>query len=164
MRRTHGSEGAGARQRAPATRLGDQLLRGGEPDRGDRVELVDLVRERRASVGDPGVEAGDLAAEAIDVGQHRVQDRGVVVGEEPAQRLLQRGGLGPQPAPGHRREDLRVPLAGDQGVHHRPTGHPEQVADHRGQLDLGVFEQLLHPLHLAPTVADQRTPVARQVP
>jgi hypothetical protein len=74
--------------------LGDQLLGGGGPDPGDLIKLGHLDRER----GDRlllAVEGGDLLAEPVDVVQHHPQNRGVVVGEEPCQRLLQRRPLGP---------------------------------------------------------------------
>ena len=37
---------------------------------------------------------------------------------------------------------------GDQRGHHLPAGDPEDVGGHHRQLDLGVFQQLLHPLLL----------------
>jgi hypothetical protein len=75
--------------------LGDQLLGGGGPDSGDRIKLGHLDRERGDRLLHLGVEGGDLLAVPVDVVQHHPQDRAMVVGEEPRQRLLQRRPLGP---------------------------------------------------------------------
>jgi len=69
--------------------LGDQLLGGGGADPGDLIELGRLAGERADRRLDLGVKGGDLLAVPVDVVQHHPQDRRVVVGEEPAQRLLQ---------------------------------------------------------------------------
>ena len=50
------------------------------------------------------------------------------------------------PALGPAREHRRLASAGQQRGEHLPPGHPEDVRHHRRQLDLGVFEQLLHPV------------------
>ncbi|WP_218105178.1 hypothetical protein [Micromonospora rhizosphaerae] len=106
---------------------------------------------------------GDLGGEPVDVGKHHRQDGAVMIGEEPAQRLLQLCDLRPEVALGQLREHPRVALPGDQRVQDQPPGHPEQLTDHRGQRDLGVLEQLLRPLHLPGAIADQTTPVPGQV-
>src|SRR3954465_8343378 len=48
-----------------------------------------------------------------------------------------------------------VTFAGDQRLEHRPTGLAEQITDHDGELDAGVFEQLLHALLFTAAVAEQ---------
>ena len=48
-------------------------------------------------------------------------------------------------------------------LHHRPPRDTVDVAEHRRDLDLGVLEQLLHPLHLPAPVRDQGTAVAGQI-
>src|SRR5215207_4635086 len=42
--------------------------------------------------------------------------------------------------------DLGVALPGDQCGQHGPAGDPEDVAGHHREFDLGVLQQLLHPL------------------
>jgi hypothetical protein len=54
-------------------------------------------------------------------------------------------------------------LAGDQRGEHLASRDPEDVADHAGELDLGVLEQLLDPLHFAGPLTDQAAPVAGEV-
>jgi hypothetical protein len=61
-------------------------------------------------------------------------------------------------------QDLRIALPGGQRVEHLPPGDPEQLAGHRRQLDLGVFEQLLHPLLLRAAFDDQIGPIAGDIP
>ena len=58
---------------------------------------------------------------------------------------------------------LGVALPADQRGHHLPPGHTEDVAGHRRQLDLGVLEQLLHPLLLRGTGLHQIDPVSGEV-
>jgi len=40
-------------------------------------------------------------------------------------------------------EGFGITLAVDDGLENRPAAHPEDVADQTGQLDVGVFEDLL---------------------
>ncbi len=60
------------------------------------------------------------------------------------------------------RQDLRVTLAGDELVHHRPPGDAEDGYDR--QLDQSVLQELLDPVLLPAPLGDQRDPVAGQVP
>jgi hypothetical protein len=94
MRRTHGSEGAPARQRAGATRLGDDLLRGRDADAGDLIELGHLGGERGDGLLDPGRERVDLGGERVDAAEHHAQQERVMLGEVAGQRLAQDAGLG----------------------------------------------------------------------
>ena len=87
-----------------------------------------------------------------------------MVGEPPGERLLQPGGLASHRPTGHVGQNLRVPLPGDQRGHHLPTGHPEDIAGHHRQLDLGVLQQLLDPLLLRRPGGDQVHPVPGQIP
>jgi hypothetical protein len=84
--------------------------------------------------------------------------------EVTGQRLLQHRGLGAHGAAGHLRQHLGTTLTGDHRGEHLPAGHPEDVADHAGELDLGVLEQLLDPLLLPGPFPDQRAAVTGQVP
>ena len=42
----------------------------------------------------------------------------------------------------------RVAFPGDDGLQHGPAGDPVDVGDHAGQLQVRVFEQFFHSLHL----------------
>jgi hypothetical protein len=48
-----------------------------------------------------------------------------------------------------------VALPTDHRLEHLPARHPEDVACHRRQLDLGVFQELLHALLLPGPLPDQ---------
>src|ERR1039457_830958 len=63
-------------------------------------------------------------------------------------------------APALVREHLRVALARGDRAGHVPAGHPVDVADHRGQLQVPVFQQLLAALLLRGAHLDQLAPVA----
>jgi hypothetical protein len=59
---------------------------------------------------------------------------------------------------------MGIAFAGDERLDHRTTGHAEQVGGDHGQLDPGVFQQLVQPLTLADPFADQLATVAGEVP
>ena len=88
----------------------------------------------------------------------------MVVTEMPGQRLLQDADLAAHRTAGHPGPHIGVALPGDQRLQHVPPGDAEDVADHRGQLDLGVFEQLLRPLLLPGPLLDKGAPVTAQIP
>src|SRR4051794_26788606 len=83
--------------------------------------------------------------------------------KRPGQRLGQGTDLDAQPAPGQLGQRRRVAFAGDQRLEHRPPGLAEDVTGHHGELDAGVFEQLLHVLLLAAAVAEQDGPSAGEI-
>jgi hypothetical protein len=75
--------------------------------------------------------------------------------EEVAMNRCLRQGAMVGAAPFVRGQRARIALPGDQGVHDRPTSDAVQVRQHRRDLDLGVLEQLFHPLLLAGAVLYQ---------
>jgi len=85
-------------------------------------------------------------------------------GEVPGEGLLERLALGGEPAPCQRCERLRVGVPAYQCGHHLPSGDPEDVAGHHTEFDLGVLQQLLHPLLLRGPDPHQIDPVAGQIP
>jgi hypothetical protein len=66
----------------------------------------------------------------------------VVVVEVAGQRLAQLGQFDPHPAVGEVGEHPGVTLSGDHRVQHLAAGHAVQVADHRVEFDLRVFQEL----------------------
>jgi hypothetical protein len=163
MRRTHGSEGAGAQQCAPATQLGEDDVRRRDPHPRYLVKLVHRLGERADQLLDPGLDRGDVGAGLIDPRQHGAQQKRVMVGEVPDERLLQHTDLGAHPGPGQLGQHPGIAFTGEQRGQHRPPGHPEHIRHDRGQLDLGVLEQLLHPLLLRGPRGDQIQPITGQV-
>jgi hypothetical protein len=79
----------------------------------------------------------------------------VVVIEAAGQRLHQGATLAAHPPPGQLGEHLGVAPPGDQRLQHRPSGDPHDVGGHRGQLDQGVLQQLLQPLHVPGALGGQ---------
>lgn len=69
-----------------------------------------------------------------------------MITEVAGERFFQGCDLDAHPAAGHLRHDLWVPLPGDQRLDHLPARGAVDVGDHRTQLDLRVFEDLLQPL------------------
>jgi hypothetical protein len=141
--------------------LGDDVLGGDDREAGDPVQLGDLAGVRLAQRLDLRRELIDLPGEVVDVRQHHLQDEGVLLGKEGAvQGLFQLADLDPHPAAGQLREHFRVALAGDDSGQHVPAGDAVDVADHRGQLQVRVFQQLLAPLLLRGAGLDQVPAVA----
>ena len=83
--------------------------------------------------------------------------------EAPLQRPAQLRDLGSHPGACQLGKGVEVADAGDERFEHLPGRHPEDVGDHRVQLDPGVLEQLLDPLGLPGAFLDQLLAVAGQV-
>jgi hypothetical protein len=84
--------------------------------------------------------------------------------EMPGQRLDESVELAAHPAPGHLRQRPGIALTGDQRSQHLPAGDSQDVADHAGQLDLGIFQQLLQALLLPGLLPHQSAAVTGQIP
>lgn len=63
---------------------------------------------------------------------------------------------------GQRGQTLRLPLAGNEGLQHRPTALPQDVGDHAVELDVGLFQRLLDALNMGRALAHQLLPGAHQ--
>ena len=113
---------------------------------------------------DAGGEPVDLDAEGVDLVQQHPRQLGVVVVEAAGQRLHQGGALAAHPPPGQLGQHLGVALPGDQRLQHGPPGDAHDVGGHRGQLDQGVLQQLLQPLHVPGAVGGQVGPQPGVVP
>jgi hypothetical protein len=94
------------------------------------------------------------------VGEDVREQQRVVAGEAARQRLPQGGKLLGQPAAGELRQRLRIWLALQQCPEHQAAGGAEHVGGHRGELDVGVLEQLVEAVRLALALADERLAVA----
>jgi hypothetical protein len=105
--------------------LGDDLLRGGDADAGDLIELGHLGGERGVGVFDPGGERIDLGGERAGAAGHHARQERVVAGEVPGERLPQDAHLGAHLLAGQVRERVRVALPGDQGGQHVPARCPK---------------------------------------
>ena len=67
--------------------LGDQQLRSELADPTDLIQPVDGAGERGDELGKLGVEVGQVGVQRVHSGQHLGQQEGVLVGEEPGERL-----------------------------------------------------------------------------
>ena len=143
--------------------LGEQHLGGAPVDAGDRVQQLELTGERAGQLLDPLRQGRDRLVEEVDLGEHLPDQQRVVAGEAALERFAQRGDLLAQRALGQLGEHLGVVGAGDQRVEHPPGGHAEHLGGDRGELDPGVLQGLLDPLHLAGALLDLGLAVADQV-
>ena len=87
----------------------------------------------------------------------------MVVGKPAGQRLLQSRDLRPHPGRSQIGQCLRVAFPGDQRLDHRPAGDAEGVGGDRGQLDAGVFQDLLQPPQFPGALLDQAGAVSGQI-
>jgi hypothetical protein len=69
--------------------------------------------------------------------------------------LLQLVGLLAQLPFGQRRQHSRIGLSCQQGVEDRAGRDPRNVSHDTGQLEIGVFQGLLQPIHRAHPIVDQ---------
>jgi hypothetical protein len=145
------------------TELGDELLGADPSDAGHRIQLGDLSRERGDLLVDPGGQLLDPTGQLVDPFQHHLAEEPVMVVEVPSQGLFELAELGPHARAGQLGEHLGVTLSCDHGLEHVAARHPEDVACHRRQLDLGVLQELLHALLLPGPLPDERAPVTGQV-
>jgi hypothetical protein len=89
------------------SQLGEQQARGDLADPGDLVQPINRPSEVGDQLLDLGVELGQVGVQLVHPGQHLGQQEGVLVGEEPTERLHQRAEFG-----AHR---ARASCAGDLG-------------------------------------------------
>ncbi|MFF3159695.1 hypothetical protein [Streptomyces sp. NPDC057910] len=164
---------------------GEDDLRGGDPGAGDLVQALDVGQRHQQALprlvvvgvvraggggqvgeagGDAGGEPVGLHRQVIDgVRQHPQHER-VVFPEPAGQCLLERGGTGLDTPVGQAREGLGAAFAGDQCLEHRAARDPEDVGDHRRELDLRVFQELLRALSVPGALVGEDRAGTGQVP
>src|SRR5215216_53540 len=140
--------------------LGDDHLRGSPADPGDLIQPVDGRLKRGDLLLDLGLQLGDVGGCLVDAAKHPGQQEGVVVAEVAGEGLFQLAELGAQAGSCQPRQDLGVPLARDERGQHGPARDPEEVGGDHREFDLGVLQQLLHPLLLGGPPANEDGAVA----
>jgi hypothetical protein len=126
--------------------LGQDRAGGGGVDAGNLSQPPYRCCERRDHLLDPLIQRGDAGVDRVDPGQHRGQQERVVAGDVASERLLQRGDLAAHHVPGQLGQRRGVTLPAGQRGQHLAARDPEDAGDGQAQLDLGVLQQLLHPL------------------
>ena len=109
-------------------------------------------------LADLGGQLIDLPVQGTDVVQQDPRLDAVVVFPPAVQRRGKLGALGAGLADGQVREGLRVTLAGDQRLDHRPGSVSVQGGQHRGDLDLRPFVRLAAGAVLPVAAAVSRRP------
>lgn len=84
----------------------------------------------------------------IDAVQEKPDHEPVVVAEPTRERLGQLRDLGAHTAVGQIGQHFRVTLPGHERLEHGLARNADNVGGHRGELDAGIFEQLLQALDL----------------
>ena len=144
--------------------LGDEQVRGGLADPRDLIQPLDRVGERGDQLGKLGVELGQVGIQRVHPGQQLGQQEGVLVGEEPGERLLQQRQLGAHPSTGQLRQTLgsRSPATSAASMA-RPETPKLSLATTLG-LIWASSSSLLDPLGLGSPRRHQIGSVAGQVP
>jgi hypothetical protein len=104
-----------------------------------------------------------IALDRLDLIKMQAKQEPVILGHMATQRGLQLVGSCFQLAL-ELREAIWSGLAGDNRVENRATGLAQDVADHAGQLDVGVLEYLLNPKGLLGQRARHLLACAGQLP
>jgi hypothetical protein len=113
-------------------------VRGGLAEPGDLIQPINRPSEAGDQLLELGVELGQVGVQGVHPGQHLGQQEGMLVGEEPGERLHQWAEFGAHPSTGQLRQPLGVTLPGHQRGQHGPPRHPEEVGGDHRELDLGV--------------------------
>lgn len=144
--------------------LRDDHFGGGLVDTGDGVEQVEGVAKGRHRLLDASAELVDHRGELVVLIEMQADEEGVVLAEASGQGLGELGDPVAELAFGHVREGLRVAFALDKGFEHGPAGDAHDVGGNRGQLDPGVFQELLQPLDHTASFTGGGGPGPGQVP
>jgi hypothetical protein len=143
--------------------LGQDHLGRVSPHPGDALKQDQLGLERGDGGLDPLGDGRDVGFEVVDVGEHALEQKGVVLTEPGGERLLQGGELRPQLAPGELGHRLGVGHAGDEGPHHVASRGAHHVGGDQGELDAGVLQGLVDPIHLRGPLLGEGFAVAGEV-
>ena len=94
--------------------------------------------------------------------QIQFEHEAMVVRQPSMQRIVQDLGRRLDTPVGQRRQLVQVSDARDHRLDHPPSAYSQNVADHRVELDVGLFERLLDPLDMAGLLAGQLLACAQQ--
>ena len=154
---SHGGEAAHVAADLGADDVGAQVA---DPGNGGQEQ------DRRAKGLDMGVDlpidCTDGGVEGVDVLEVQLQQEAVVIGHPAAQRFAQRRGWGLDPAMSERGQGIGIALARDQSLDHRAARQPDNVRDHRVELDVGILQRLLQALDMAASLTNELLAGAQQ--
>jgi len=142
--------------------LGDDDLGGQVTDAGDGAQQLDRLAERVQAAVHLRVDLGQGGVERVDLAQVQPQQEPVPVGDAPGQRRLDPLGRRLDAFLHQGKQPFGVGLLLDQRLDDRPPAFAHDVGQHRAELDVGVFQRLLQPLHVAGLLAHQLLARAQQ--
>lgn len=143
--------------------LSDQVLRRPLLDPRDGRQPLDGFLKRARHLLDPIVESCDLRIEEFKVIEQGLEEEPMVVPDATVEGKTQIGDLAAQAPQSQFGELFGVFLAFHDGLDHRPTRDPEDVAGHSPELDVGVFEGLVDAIDDRCAVSNELRPMAREV-
>jgi len=152
-----------AKTRHVGADLGEDVLCGAFSDAGDRDQQRDGAHAERDKLLLVSVrEAVDLLIKEVQVREDRADQQRVQTVKAPLQRVLERGELLAQPAPGEVGEHVGIGGARDERVEHRAARDTEDVRRDAVKLDAGVLQRLVQPVGLTLALGDLRRAIPRQ--
>ena len=146
-----------------STDLGDDRLGGHLVDAGNPVQERDECKKRLQLLVDAPIVVGDHPVKELDVRAVLSEQEPMMVGHPAVQRLFQLFAFGLQPSARQRGQLLRILLAVDDRPHHVPARLAHHVGCDRGQLDVGVLQDLVDAIDHRAALAHQAPPSARQI-
>ena len=129
-------------------RRGRRLL-----DAGHTHQPLDGGAKGRNLSLDALVEIGNVALDLLDLTQVPAEQIAVVLADAAAQRLDQRPARALEPRAAELGNLARVALAGNDRLQHATAARPHRIGQHRGQLDVGVLQDLVDPVLVANDLA-----------
>jgi hypothetical protein len=150
----HEVPGRGKARHVPAD-LGKQDVLRRRADPGDGRQPFDDQTNGGERIGDALFDLCDGSVELGHEVEVEAQLEAMVVAHRPVQRRRQRRPRGRDPRGDQRGEARRVCLARHQRREDRPPRAAEHVREDGGELEVGVLQDLVHPLRMPGVLADE---------
>ena len=132
-------------------------------DAGDGLQQAALVAVVREGVVDVAVEVLHAPVEVVVSAEQVGEQEAVGLAERQTQGVTEQFQTRAN-VPAERVQDLRGGPSGDQAVEDAPAVEAEDVAEHAPDTDTASVENLLHPVAHTAALADERAPMADQIP
>ena len=132
-------------------------------DAGDGAHDLDRGSKGLDLAVDLLIDLCDGCVDRVNMLEEKAQHEAMMVGHSAAQRCLQFGWAGFDPAVGQGSQSSRVGFAGDQRFDHPTTGQADDVGNHRVEFDVGVFQRLLDALDVTAPLPHELLAGSQQV-
>jgi len=142
--------------------LGYDDLSGQVTDARDGPQQADRLAERVEIAVHLRIDLGQGGAKRVELAQVQASREAVPISDAPAERSPQRLRWSLDAALHKGEQRVRSAFAVDQGLHDGSTADAHTLGQHGAELEVGMIERLLQPLHMAGLLAGQLLAAAEQ--